>query len=81
MHPVYGDIECFPWKRLNFNGITEYKECSTMLDCVRQCIINGLLELDWMGYFHAILSLEEDNMVLPKISIERVVLQSIRQSK
>ena len=52
-----------------------------MLDCVRQCIINGLLELDWMSYFHAILSLEEDNMVLPKISIERVVLQSIRQSK
>lgn len=25
MHPVYGDIECFPWKRANCNGITEYK--------------------------------------------------------
>lgn len=25
MHPVYGDIECFPWKRANCNGIIEYK--------------------------------------------------------
>lgn len=25
MHPVYGDIECFPWKRANYNGIIEYK--------------------------------------------------------
>ena len=25
MHPVYGDIECFPWKRANCNGIMEYK--------------------------------------------------------
>lgn len=52
-----------------------------MLDCVRQSIINGLLELDWMGYFDSLLSLDEENMVLPKISIERVILQSVRQSK
>jgi hypothetical protein len=31
MHPVYGDIECFPWRRDNTAGIQEYKECSTML--------------------------------------------------
>ena len=44
MHPVYGDIECFPWRRDNFAGIQEFKECSTMLECVRQTIINSLLE-------------------------------------
>ncbi len=43
MHPVYGDIECFPWKRDSSAGIQEYKECSTMLECVRQTIINSLL--------------------------------------
>lgn len=43
MHPVYGDIECFPWKRNSTAGIQEYKECSTMLECVRQTIINSLL--------------------------------------
>ena len=31
MHPVYGDIECFPWKKQNSYGVMEYKECSTML--------------------------------------------------
>lgn len=25
MHPVYGDIECYPWKRDNYSGIQEYK--------------------------------------------------------
>ena len=25
MHPVYGDIECFPWKRDNNGGIVEFK--------------------------------------------------------
>lgn len=44
MHPVYGDIECFPWRRDNYAGIQEFKECSTMLECVRQTIINSLLE-------------------------------------
>jgi hypothetical protein len=43
MHPVFGDIELFPWKRANYNGIIEYKEFSTMLECVKQSIINGLL--------------------------------------
>lgn len=52
-----------------------------MLDCVRQSIINGLLELDWTGHFNSLLSSDEENMVLPKISIERLVLQSTRQSK
>lgn len=43
MHPVYGDIECFPWRRDSTAGIQEYKECATMLECVRQTIINSLL--------------------------------------
>jgi hypothetical protein len=51
MHPVYGDIECFPWKRPTCSGIQDYKDFSTMLECVKQSIINGLLELDWMTYF------------------------------
>ena len=25
MHPVYGDIECFPWKKQNSYGVIEYK--------------------------------------------------------
>ena len=51
MHPVYGDIECFPWKRDSSPGVQEYKECATMLECVRQTIINSLLESDCGGLF------------------------------
>jgi fused-like protein len=81
MHPVYGDIECFPWKRSNSYGVVEYKECSTMLDCVRQSIINSLLEVDWMNGFEKVLEVEDESGVLPKISVERIILQAIRQSK
>lgn len=81
MHPVFGDIECFPWKKQNSYGVIEYKECSTMLECVRQSIINSLMEIDWMAPFEKILELDDESSILPKISIERIVLQAIRQSK
>lgn len=43
MHPVYGDIESFPWQRDSSAGVQEFKECATMLECVRQTVINSLL--------------------------------------
>ena len=57
MHPVYGDIECFPWRRDSAAGIQEYKDCSTMLECVRQTIINSLLEANCAALFEKILAL------------------------
>jgi len=81
MHPVYGDIECFPWKRDCSPGVQEYKECATMLECVRQTIINSLLESDCGGFFEKILTLMEEGALLPKISVCRITLQAIRQSK
>lgn len=55
IHPVYGDIECFPWKKKNSSGISEFKEFLTMSECVRQSIINALLEANWIGCFEKIL--------------------------
>ena len=81
MHPVYGDIECFPWKRTASAGVQEYKECVTMLECVRQTIINSLLESDCGQLFSKILTLDEESALLPKISVSRITLQAIRQSK
>lgn len=52
-----------------------------MLDCVRQSIINSLLEVDWMNGFERVLEVEDESGVLPKISVERIILQAIRQSK
>lgn len=69
MHPVYGEIQSFPWKRPNMNGVLEYKECYTMLECVRQSIINGLLEIDWITYFEKIVELDDESSILPKISV------------
>ena len=81
MHPVYGDIECFPWRRDTTAGIQEYKECSTMLECVRQTIINSLLESNCSDLFDRIMSLEDESALLPQISVSRITLQAIRQSK
>ena len=81
MHPVYGDIECFPWHRNSTPGIQEYKECATMLECVRQTIINSLLESDCGPLFTKILTLNEESALLPKISVSRITLQALRQSK
>jgi fused len=81
MHPVYGDIECFPWRRDSAPGLQEYKECATMLECVRQTVINSLLETDCAPLFRKILALNDDAALLPKISVSRITLQAIRQSK
>ena len=59
----------------------EYKECVTMLECVRQTIINSLLECDCGQLFSKILTLNEESALLPKISVSRITLQAIRQSK
>lgn len=81
MHPVYGDIECFPWQRESIAGIQEFKECATMLECVRQTIINSLMEANCGELFEKILALEDESSLLPKISVSRITLQAIRQSK
>jgi hypothetical protein len=38
-------------------GIQEFKECATMLECVRQTIINSLMEANCEELFEKILSL------------------------
>lgn len=52
-----------------------------MLECVRQTIINSLLETNCGELFEKILTLEEESALLPKISVNRITLQAIRQSK
>lgn len=42
MHPVYGDISTFPWKRTTSTNVSEFCECATMFECVRQSIMNCL---------------------------------------
>lgn len=51
MHPVYGDISTFPWKRGTSTNVTEFIECATMFECVRQSIMNCLVEVDWVSLF------------------------------
>ena len=52
-----------------------------MLECVRQTIINSLIEGNCGELFEKILTLEDDSAILPKISVSRITLQAIRQSK
>lgn len=52
-----------------------------MLECVRQTIINSLLEVNCSQLFEKILTLDEEGALLPKISVSRITLQAIRQSK
>lgn len=52
-----------------------------MLECVKQSIVNSLLENNCADLFEQILSLEDEASMLPRISIERIILQAMRQSK
>ena len=52
-----------------------------MLECVRQTIINTLLESNYNELFHKVLALNDESSLLPRISVYRICLQSIRQSK
>jgi fused-like protein len=81
MHPVYGDISTFPWKRATSTNVSEFNECATMFECVRQSIMNCLFEIDWINLFVRVYQTEDEASNITKISILRILLQSIRQSK
>lgn len=81
MHPVYGDISTFPWRRTTSTNVGEFTSCQTMFECVRQSIMNCLFEIDWISLFVRVYKPEEESSSITKISILRVLLQAIRQSK
>ena len=64
MHPIYGDIFTFPWRkaaiesnislRTIFNlslAINEFNEALPLFECLKQDIANSLEELDWSDVF------------------------------
>lgn len=52
-----------------------------MFECIRQDIINSLLEIDWISLFVKIFQLDDEGSQIVKVSILRIIIQSIRQSK
>ena len=81
MHPFSGDITTFPWKRSASQIVLDFNEYSTMFECIRQDIINSLLEIDWITLFVKVFQLDDEGNHIVKVSILRIILQSIRQSK
>lgn len=82
MHPIYGDVFTFPWRRGPNETITEFNESLTLFECLKQTITNGLIEFDWVSVLDKVYKAEDDsNSNMTKISVLRVILQCLRVSK
>jgi fused len=81
IHPIFGDIFTFPWKRNQSEIVFEFSENLPYFENIKQLVVNALLEIDWLGIFIKLYNSEEEATSLTKISIMRVILQCIRISK
>lgn len=84
VHPIYGEIFSFPWKRgsnesneiKNINSllkldVIEFNESYPLYDCLKQSIYNTLNEFDFLALFIKLYSADEESN-LTKLSILRV---------
>ncbi|KAL4452973.1 hypothetical protein ABPG73_012917 [Tetrahymena malaccensis] len=78
VHPVYGDIFTFPWKRGLSGAVSEFCECLSIFECLKTQVYTYLQEVDWLSLFVRLYNSEEDNSKLTKISILRIVMQGVR---
>lgn len=81
MHPLYGDILPFPWRRNQSGNMNEFCECLGLFECVKQSILNCLLEIDSLNVFIKLYNFEDENTNLTRVSILRILLQGVRMTK
>ncbi|EGR33161.1 protein kinase domain protein [Ichthyophthirius multifiliis] len=80
VHPIYGDIFSFPWKRGQSGAVQEFCECLPVFECLKQQIFTNLIEIDFLPIITRQFNTqsEDESSKLTKISILRLVLQGIR---
>ena len=82
VHPSYGDLYSFPWKRGPNEAISEYNEALSTFDQVRNTVYASLNEFDWPSRFVILYSSEEaatGKAVM--VAVLRVFLQMLRTKR
>jgi len=80
MHPIYGDIFTFPWRKSSSESISEFNEALPLFECLKQEIASSIEELDWADILIKVFNAEDESN-LTKVSVLRLILQCLRASK
>lgn len=76
VHPFFGEVYSFPWKRSPHAAIQEYNECFGNFDLTRTTTLKSLERFDWVSEMGAIFKTSSSKIV--KISVLRIILQMIK---
>ena len=73
VHPIYGDLFTFPWRRNANDNIAEFNESWPLFESIRQNVIMTLDAFDWPTALSKVYEVEEDSSQgLTKVSVLRV---------
>ena len=73
VHPIYGDLFTFPWRRNANENIAEFNECWPLFESIRQNVILALDSFDWSTALLKVYKVDEDSSQgLTKVSVLRV---------
>lgn len=76
VHPFFGEVYSFPWKRSPHAAIQEYNECFSNFDMTRTTTLRCLERFDWVSEMASIFKATSSKIV--KISELRIILQMIK---
>lgn len=60
MHPSYGDVYSFPWKRGPHDNLNEYLDNIAVFDNVKQTVWSCINEYDWLSRFAIVYNVESE---------------------
>jgi hypothetical protein len=81
IHPPFGDVATFPWKRSVSTVVADYNECRPLLESLRQAFAAAMIEFDWAGMLYRLHQGEEEASTHGREVILRVLLQLSRSSQ
>lgn len=78
VHPYYGEVYSFPWKRGPHSAVLEYNENIGNFDMLRETVYHCLNDFNWTGKLAVVYKDNFENDSVACICAFRIVLQMLR---
>ena len=78
VHPYYGEVYSFPWKRGPHSAVLEYNENIAHFEVLRDTAFNCLTDFSWTSKLTFAFKELFDNDAVTCIAIYRIILQMLR---
>ena len=78
VHPFFGEVYSFPWKRGPHSSVLEYNDCLGNFEMIRESVHDSLFQFSWINKFTFAFKELYDNNPVTCIAIYRIILQMLR---